>query len=128
MFPYHFNYILKSRSNPDQFYFGETRDIFKRIVEHNTDPDSQHYTFRYRPWDVNAFVFSENEQTAKVVEKYFKNTSFREAIKRKTGNKNNFVKFLKDLVIGKAFGTGENRFEVIGYVQIPVMGMVKKGK
>ena len=66
-------YLLKSISNPEQRYIGQTDDLKKRLKDHNSGYSI--HTAKYKPWKlVNYFAFS-SKQAALDFEKYLKSGS-----------------------------------------------------
>ena len=66
-------YLLKSISNPEQRYIGQTDDLKKRLKDHNLGYSI--HTAKYKPWElVNYFAFS-SKQAALDFEKYLKSGS-----------------------------------------------------
>jgi len=52
-------YILESSSHSERFYTGFTKDLKRRLIEHNTEGNSGH-TAKYQPWKLHAyFAFSD---------------------------------------------------------------------
>ena len=73
-------YLLKSESRPEQVYLGSTRDLRKRLKEHN-DGRSLH-TAKFRPWILFAYFAFVHEKTAIAFEKYLKSGSGRAFVNR----------------------------------------------
>jgi putative endonuclease len=73
-------YLLKSQSHPEQVYLGSTRDLRKRLKEHN-DGRSLH-TAKFRPWILLAYFAFVHEKTAIAFEKYLKSGSGRAFVNR----------------------------------------------
>ena len=48
--PFHYVYILRSASHPEQTYVGLTDDLKARLAKHN-EGGSPH-TSKFRPWDI----------------------------------------------------------------------------
>ncbi|HIF25007.1 MAG TPA: hypothetical protein EYG18_11535 [Micavibrio sp.] len=107
-------YVLRSKNKPDETYTGMTGRLKERVKEHNTHDDKNAHTYKFRPWKLDACVECDTEETAKIVESYFKNASGKEKLK-------NFEKanplhphpiqgFFDTLEEGRAFGSGQNRF------------------
>lgn len=111
----HYVYFLRSESNPDEVYTGMTGDVDRRLKEHNSD-DNTGYTSRYRPWRMEACFVCGTQETAEIVEDYFKNTSgkekfdnFAKANPHHPSPKQGFFDTLKE---GRAFGSGDRRFRM----------------
>lgn len=111
----HYVYILRSQSK-DISYVGETKNLEKRLGEHNSKENTG-WTSRHQPWVIEAYVECDNENTAKIVESYFKNDAGQEKLR-------NFAKanplhpnpkqgFFDTLAEGRGFGSKANRFVVM---------------
>jgi predicted GIY-YIG superfamily endonuclease len=76
----HYVYLLQSRSHPAQQYLGLTRDLRRRLQQHNnaTSP----HTKKFRPWDLIAYFAFGTETTAAKFEKYLKSGSGRAFVRR----------------------------------------------
>lgn len=110
----HYVYFLRSESNSTKTYTGYTNNLERRLNEHNGDQQSG-YTSRFKPWKIEAYVQTNTEETALVVERYFKNRSgtekfknFEEANPFYDNPKQGFLDTLKE---NRGFGRGENRFK-----------------
>jgi putative endonuclease len=73
-------YLLKSQSRPKQPYIGSTRDLRRRLKQHN-EGRSPH-TAKFRPWILIAYFAFAKEKTAIAFEKYLKSGSGRAFIRR----------------------------------------------
>lgn len=111
----HFVYFLRSERNPRKTYTGYTNDLDRRLAEHN-HPDNDGYTGGFQPWRIEAYVSCDTEQTAVIVEAYFKNTSGKEKFSNfeeaNPNHPNPKQGFFDTLEVGRAFGSGANRFYV----------------
>jgi len=109
-----FVYFLKSQRIPDKTYVGMTEELQSRLEQHNEGINTS--TQAFRPWSMEAYVECDNQQTARVVEKYFKNTSGKEKFegfaKSNPLHPNPKQGFFDTLTEGRAFGSQENRFMV----------------
>ena len=76
----YFVYILKSEID-GRLYKGQTSDIDKRIIEHNSGKTKS--TKDYKPWTLVYFEVFETREEAVLREKYFKTGSGREFLKEK---------------------------------------------
>ncbi len=76
----HCVYLLKSQSKPKQPYVGSTRDLRRRLKDHN-EGRSPH-TAKFRPWILIAYFAFAEEGTAIAFEKYLKSGSGRAFIRR----------------------------------------------
>ena len=63
-------YVLKSLKDPKRYYIGITRDLERRLKEHNSEQAG--YSKRYAPWEVETCVTFKNEELARRFEKYLK--------------------------------------------------------
>jgi len=73
-------YLLVSISHPTQHYIGLTRDLKKRVQDHN-DGRSKH-TAKFAPWKLAAYFAFADEKTAVAFEKYLKSGSGKAFLKR----------------------------------------------
>ncbi len=71
----HYVYLLKSKNFSNRTYVGYTRDLKKRLSQHNAG-DSLH-TARYMPWKLHAYFAFKHEHLAIRFEKYLKSHSGR---------------------------------------------------
>jgi len=71
----HYVYILRSISQPSQFYIGATRDLQQRLADHNAGKSP--HTSKYCPWDIECYLGFPDKQTAYDFEKYLKSHSGR---------------------------------------------------
>ncbi len=73
-------YLLQSQSHPTQQYIGITRDLRKRLAQHNnaTSP----HTKKFSPWGLLAYFAFKSEATASAFERYLKSGSERAFVKR----------------------------------------------
>jgi putative endonuclease len=127
----HYVYILRSETQPDQTYTGMTARLQERVREHNEHEDKNAHTYKFRPWQLDAYVSCDNEHTASVVEEYFKNTSGKEKfanfIKDNPEHPHPHQGFFDTLMEGRAFGKGDNRFTVTKDKAQTVFVMVNMG-
>ena len=73
-------YLLVSVSHPTQHYIGLTRDLKKRVQDHN-DGRSKH-TAKFAPWKFAAYFAFADEKTAVGFEQYLKSGSGKAFLKR----------------------------------------------
>ncbi len=66
-------YVLRSRKNPERFYFGFTADLRERVAAHNRGENRA--TQSARPWDVAWYGAFETEEAARAFEGYLKTAS-----------------------------------------------------
>lgn len=76
----YFVYVLMS-SKDGRLYKGQTNNLEKRIVEHNTGKTKS--TKGYLPWELVYFESFKTREEAVLREKYFKTGSGREFLKGK---------------------------------------------
>jgi putative endonuclease len=76
----YFVYVLESEID-GRLYKGQTRDINKRILEHNSGKTKS--TKGYKPWKLVYFEKFETRDEAVLREKFFKTGSGRELLKVK---------------------------------------------
>ena len=69
----YFVYILKSLKDPSKTYIGFTKDIERRLAEHNNE--TQTYTKRYAPWKLHTYIVFSELKKALAFEKYLKSGS-----------------------------------------------------
>ncbi|MDQ2973317.1 MAG: GIY-YIG nuclease family protein [bacterium] len=67
-----YTYILKSEYY-DQYYFGHTNNLKKRLSEHNSGKSK--HTSNYKPWTIVWYACFIEETTAIAFEKYLKTAS-----------------------------------------------------
>ena len=63
-------YIIQSINNPEQTYAGITRDLQKRLANHNSGTTS--HTRKYMPWKLYVYLGFVNKTKAIEFEKYLK--------------------------------------------------------
>ena len=78
--PFHYVYILRSASHPDQTYVGLTDNIKERLAKHNAG--SSPHTAKYRPWAVETAVAFSSREKAAAFEAYLKTGSGHEFRRR----------------------------------------------
>ncbi len=74
-------YCLQSKKFSEELYFGFTKDLRKRIIEHNSGFNIS--TKRYRPWKLIYYEACLTELDARRREKYLKTTIGRRMFKRR---------------------------------------------
>jgi predicted GIY-YIG superfamily endonuclease len=77
---FHYVYILKSQTHPNQNYIGVTSDLANRLQVHNQG--GSRHTKKHRPWSVETAVAFNNSTKAIAFEKYLKTGSGRAFAKR----------------------------------------------
>ncbi|MGH9239023.1 MAG: GIY-YIG nuclease family protein [Vicinamibacterales bacterium] len=78
--PKRFVYILKSVSDPTQYYVGVTSNPFARLAAHNAGLSV--HTAEHRPWKTLVVIEFDEEEPARRFEKYLKTGSGREFSRR----------------------------------------------
>ena len=73
-------YILQSISDPDRFYDGITRELKRRLIQHNAG--EVFHTAKYRPWRIKNYFAFDDHSKAYAFEKYLKSGSGRAFAKR----------------------------------------------
>ena len=68
-------YIIKSEYYKDRYYTGYTKDVKRRLAEHNSGKDQ--YTKSYRPWQLKSYVAFTDKERALAFERYLKTGSGR---------------------------------------------------
>ena len=76
----HYVYILRSISNPTQYYIGTTDDLDRRLKAHNAGTIG--HTAKFKPWEVVVFVGFKERERAYRFEKYLKSGSGHEFSRR----------------------------------------------
>ena len=66
-------YILRSIKRPERLYIGLTKDIAKRLREHNSG--GLKYSQAYAPWEIETYISLKDKKTAENLERYFKSGS-----------------------------------------------------
>ncbi|MDD5505103.1 MAG: GIY-YIG nuclease family protein [Candidatus Omnitrophica bacterium] len=69
----HIVYILISKKYPDRIYIGFTKDISRRVDEHNADKSS--YSRKYGPWELVTYITFSQKKKASEFERYLKSGS-----------------------------------------------------
>ncbi|PYK46950.1 MAG: excinuclease ABC subunit C [Verrucomicrobia bacterium] len=71
-------YILQSKSVPNQRYIGLTRNLKKKLLDHQGGRSP--HTAKFAPWLMVAYFAFVAENTAVAFERYFKSGPSRNAI------------------------------------------------
>ena len=66
-------YILSSKKDSRKHYIGITKDLKKRLNEHN-DCKSE-YTKKFAPWEIKTFIAFKDRLLAERFERYLKSGS-----------------------------------------------------
>jgi putative endonuclease len=78
---FYYVYVLESLPRPDQLYIGFTRDLKRRLKEHNQETTFS--TKRYAPWKLIYYEACRDILDAERREKYFKISQGRRLLKRR---------------------------------------------
>ena len=78
--PMYYVYLLQSQSRSDQQYVGSTRDLRRRLTDHNESRSI--HTAKFRPWILLTYTAFAKEKTAIAFERYLKSGSGRAFSKR----------------------------------------------
>ena len=73
-------YILVSQAKETIHYTGITRDLERRLLEHNRGACP--HTLQHRPWRIETAIAFKSESKARAFEKYLKSGSGREFARR----------------------------------------------
>ena len=73
-------YLLVSLTHPHQHYLGLTRDLKKRLVDHNAGRSI--HTSKFAPWKLAAYFAFADVATAAAFEQYLKSGSGKAFLKR----------------------------------------------
>jgi len=73
-------YIIRSESNPTEFYIGVSQDPIRRLEEHNSGLSI--HTSKFRPWSLQATIWFTNPKKAYPFERWLKSGSGRAFKKR----------------------------------------------
>ncbi len=69
----HYVYLIRSISNPNQTYIGNTENLKRRLETHNSGGSK--FTKAYRPWELVLFLGFKDKLKATAFEKYLKSGS-----------------------------------------------------
>lgn len=70
MIMYYYVYLIRSIKFPKTVYVGYTKDLKKRLLDHNAG--SSVHTKKDRPWKLVVYLAFNNKQSALDFEKYLK--------------------------------------------------------
>lgn len=73
-------YVLRSKNFPDQSYVGSTKDLRKRLAEHNAGRSA--HANKFKPWELMFYIAMPEKQLAESLEEYLKSGSGRAFAKR----------------------------------------------
>ncbi len=76
-----YTYCLQSKKDGEELYFGYTRDLKARVLEHNSGQNTS--TKRYMPWRIIYYEACLLESDARRREKYLKTSMGRRMFKRR---------------------------------------------
>ena len=71
----HYVYIIQSINYPGQIYLGCTKNLDKRLSNHNSGTTT--HTDKYKPWKLIVYIAFTNKERAYEFEKYLKSGSGR---------------------------------------------------
>ena len=74
-------YILRSKRDEKRYYIGFTKDVGKRLKEHNAERAG--YSARYAPWRIETLIIFKNYRLAKDFEQYLKSGSGNAFLKKR---------------------------------------------
>lgn len=69
----HYVYLIRSISNSNQTYIGNTENLKQRLTTHNSGGSK--FTKPYRPWELILFLGFKDKLKATAFEKYLKSGS-----------------------------------------------------
>ena len=69
----HIVYILISLKDPSKYYIGMTRNLKRRLQEHNNSRSG--YSKKYAPWKAETHITFTNKLLAEAFERYLKSGS-----------------------------------------------------
>jgi predicted GIY-YIG superfamily endonuclease len=72
---FHYVYILRSISQPNQAYTGQTANLRNRLTEHNAGKVP--HTSKFVPWEIRTAVAFRDRERAIAFERYLKSGSGR---------------------------------------------------
>ena len=78
---FYYVYILKSESDPERFYVGQTEDLKSRLSRHNRGEVPS--TTKHRPWRIQTVISFDEFNKAVAFEKYLKTASGRAFAKKR---------------------------------------------
>lgn len=73
-------YVIRSISNPNKTYIGQTGNLRRRLKDHNSGRTA--HTSLFCPWKLEVYVAFSCEEKAKRFEKYLKHGSWHAFRKR----------------------------------------------
>ncbi|MDD3647943.1 MAG: GIY-YIG nuclease family protein [Candidatus Dojkabacteria bacterium] len=77
----YFTYILRSTNYSNQYYYGSTSDVERRLEKHNNG--KSYHTSKYKPWKIIFYAAFETRRLAEDFEKYLKNSSGRAFMRKR---------------------------------------------
>lgn len=78
---FHYVYILTSETHPSVIYIGQTKNLQRRLTQHNSGNSC--YTSRHRPWRIRAAVALTSRKRALELERCLKSQSGRAFISKR---------------------------------------------
>ncbi|MBI5487054.1 MAG: GIY-YIG nuclease family protein [Deltaproteobacteria bacterium] len=73
-------YVIKSVPQPSHHYVGSTRDVRRRLIEHNAGKSP--HTSKYAPWRIVLAIWLADAERAFQFERYLKSGSGRAFARR----------------------------------------------
>ena len=74
-------YILTSKKYPSRYYIGVTKDLNRRLKEHNKGEGV--YSKRYAPWKLETYITFASKLRAEAFENYLKSGSGHAFLKKR---------------------------------------------
>lgn len=74
-------YMLKSRKDPSKNYIGITKNVEKRLKEHNSRLST--YSKSFAPWELETYIVFNNRLLAERFEKHLKGGSGHAFLKKR---------------------------------------------
>ena len=74
-------YILRSLSEPEKYYTGQTTNLKQRLTDHNAAKVL--HTSKFVPWELKTYIAFSDEEQALAFEKYLKTASGRALAKKR---------------------------------------------
>ena len=75
-------YILRSKKDATKIYIGVTNNIKRRLQEH-ASASSNHYTYRFAPWELETYLVFKNKRLEQEFEAYLKSSSGRAFLRKR---------------------------------------------
>jgi predicted GIY-YIG superfamily endonuclease len=78
---FYYTYIIQSKTDPDRFHTGRTKELQERLITHNQGKCK--HTSKYIPWKIKTAIAFTEEQRAIDFETYLKTSSGRAFAKKR---------------------------------------------